>query len=210
MTCLNSTESCRPCRPCIRMGALKFSLWDCSLRPRAERMPTRMPASCLFDCCTRRSFAVPRLRSPLLVRIDYAPQAHRESGSMTAAGWQVDHKRALALARYPRLPSRTRLLSGPEVEACKQKWPETITDKYSLLVPMHGAIPMHAWYSPTHRTWPSTLAGQPPPCLAALVSSQSGYRQWPSVPAQTRLFYGCSYRFHLSGDNSRDRYIKGS
>ena len=24
-----------------------------------------------------------------------------------------------------------------------------------------------------------------------------------------RLFYGCSYRFHLSGDNSRDRYIKG-
>jgi len=21
-----------------------------------------------------------------------------------------------------------------------------------------------------------------------------------------RLFYGCSYRFHLSGDNSRDRY----
>ena len=22
-----------------------------------------------------------------------------------------------------------------------------------------------------------------------------------------RLFYGCSYRFHLSGDNSRDRYI---
>ena len=24
------------------------------------------------------------------------------------------------------------------------------------------------------------------------------------------LFYGCSYRFHLSGDNSRDRYIKGS
>ena len=25
-----------------------------------------------------------------------------------------------------------------------------------------------------------------------------------------RLFYGCSYRFHLSGDNSRDRYIKGS
>ena len=27
---------------------------------------------------------------------------------------------------------------------------------------------------------------------------------------QARLFYGCSYRFHLSGDNSRDRYIKGS
>ena len=25
-----------------------------------------------------------------------------------------------------------------------------------------------------------------------------------------RLLYGCSYRFHLSGDNSRDRYIKGS
>ena len=25
-----------------------------------------------------------------------------------------------------------------------------------------------------------------------------------------RLFYGCSYRFHLSGDNSRDRYIKVS
>ena len=25
-----------------------------------------------------------------------------------------------------------------------------------------------------------------------------------------RLFYGCSYMFHLSGDNSRDRYIKGS
>ena len=24
-----------------------------------------------------------------------------------------------------------------------------------------------------------------------------------------RLFYGCSYRFHLSGDNSRDRCIKG-
>ena len=22
--------------------------------------------------------------------------------------------------------------------------------------------------------------------------------------------YGCSYRFHLSGDDSRDRYIKGS
>ena len=22
----------------------------------------------------------------------------------------------------------------------------------------------------------------------------------------TRLFYGCSYMFHLSGDNSRDRY----
>ena len=22
-----------------------------------------------------------------------------------------------------------------------------------------------------------------------------------------RLFYGCSYRFHLSGDNSRDRYV---
>jgi len=27
---------------------------------------------------------------------------------------------------------------------------------------------------------------------------------------EVRLFYGCSYRFHLSGDNSRDRYIKGS
>ena len=27
---------------------------------------------------------------------------------------------------------------------------------------------------------------------------------------ETRLFYGCSYRFHLSGDNSRDRYVKGS
>ena len=25
-----------------------------------------------------------------------------------------------------------------------------------------------------------------------------------------RLFYGCSYMFYLSGDNSRDRYIKGS
>ena len=25
-----------------------------------------------------------------------------------------------------------------------------------------------------------------------------------------RLFYGCSYMFHLSGDDSRDRYIKGS
>ena len=25
-----------------------------------------------------------------------------------------------------------------------------------------------------------------------------------------RLFYGCSYMFHLPGDNSRDRYIKGS
>ena len=25
-----------------------------------------------------------------------------------------------------------------------------------------------------------------------------------------RLFYGCSYVFHLSGDNSRDRYVKGS
>ena len=24
------------------------------------------------------------------------------------------------------------------------------------------------------------------------------------------VFYGCSYRFHLSGDNSRDRYVKGS
>ena len=23
-------------------------------------------------------------------------------------------------------------------------------------------------------------------------------------------FYGCSYMFHLSGNNSRDRYIKGS
>ena len=23
----------------------------------------------------------------------------------------------------------------------------------------------------------------------------------------TRLFYGCSYMFHLSGDNSRDRHI---
>jgi len=31
----------------------------------------------------------------------------------------------------------------------------------------------------------------------------------PLGPAE-RLFYGCSYRFHLSGDNSRDRYIKGS
>ena len=28
------------------------------------------------------------------------------------------------------------------------------------------------------------------------------------VRADIRLFYGCSYRFHLSGDNSRDRYIK--
>ena len=26
----------------------------------------------------------------------------------------------------------------------------------------------------------------------------------------TQLFYGCSYMFHLSGDNSRDRYIKGA
>jgi len=30
------------------------------------------------------------------------------------------------------------------------------------------------------------------------------------IHTRTRLFYGCSYRFHLSGDNSRDRYIKGS
>ena len=29
-------------------------------------------------------------------------------------------------------------------------------------------------------------------------------------PASLWLFYGCSYMFHLSGDNSRDRYIKGS
>ena len=28
--------------------------------------------------------------------------------------------------------------------------------------------------------------------------------------SRTRLFYGCSYRYHLSGDNSRDRHIKGS
>ena len=25
-----------------------------------------------------------------------------------------------------------------------------------------------------------------------------------------RLFYGCSYGFHLSGDNSRDRHVKGA
>ena len=25
-----------------------------------------------------------------------------------------------------------------------------------------------------------------------------------------RLFYSCSHKFHLSGDNSRDRHIKGS
>ena len=31
-----------------------------------------------------------------------------------------------------------------------------------------------------------------------------------SVSSDTRLFYGCSYRFHLSGDNSRERYVKGS
>ena len=31
-----------------------------------------------------------------------------------------------------------------------------------------------------------------------------------TCPAITWLFYGCSYRFHLSGDNSRYRYIKGS
>ena len=30
------------------------------------------------------------------------------------------------------------------------------------------------------------------------------------VLSAIRLFYGCSYRYHLSGDNSRDRYIKGS
>ena len=30
------------------------------------------------------------------------------------------------------------------------------------------------------------------------------------VPFAIRLFYGCSYMFHLSGDNSRDRHIKGS
>jgi len=26
----------------------------------------------------------------------------------------------------------------------------------------------------------------------------------------SRLFYGCSYMFHLSGDNSRDRCVEGS
>ena len=30
------------------------------------------------------------------------------------------------------------------------------------------------------------------------------------TPTPGRLFYGCSYMFHLSGENSRDRYIKGS
>ena len=34
----------------------------------------------------------------------------------------------------------------------------------------------------------------------------------PGMPylVAMRLFYGCSHRFHLSGDDSRDRYIKGS
>ena len=35
----------------------------------------------------------------------------------------------------------SQLLSGPEVEKCKQKWPgKAIEDKYSLLVPMHGHV----------------------------------------------------------------------
>ena len=38
-----------------------------------------------------------------------------------------------------------------------------------------------------------TPAAPPPPRSRLLSSVQ-------------RLFYGCSYRFHLSGDNSRDRY----
>ena len=37
-------------------------------------------------------------------------------------------------------------------------------------------------------------------------SGASGLGPWGLV----RLFYGCSCRFHLSGDDSRDRHVKGS
>ena len=38
-----------------------------------------------------------------------------------------------------------------------------------------------------------------------LLNKKSGVADQPL--SRLRLFYGGSYRFHLSGDNSRDRYI---
>lgn len=39
-----------------------------------------------------------------------------------------------------------RLKTGAEVEKCKMKWTETIKDKYSLLVPMHGHVNYSAYF----------------------------------------------------------------
>ena len=44
--------------------------------------------------------------------------------------------------------------------------------------------------------------------IARWLPPNSCPKSWDGVGV--RLFYGCSYKFHLSGDDSRDRYIKGS
>lgn len=37
-------------------------------------------------------------------------------------------------------------MSGPEVEACKQRWTDSIEDKYTVMVPMHGHVNYTAFF----------------------------------------------------------------
>ena len=51
--------------------------------------------------------------------------------------------------------------------------------------------------------WFGVYRVQPSPYSYEMMKRSS--KRW-----SVRLFYGCSYMFHLSGDDSRDRCIKGS